>query len=215
MSGGAALALSGCGENRLAQTLVEAYRLTVGDHPNPGISRDSVGKLPYASITAKIGKGPRGLLILWRQEGDDLHWLSADGVVLVTRFGRIVKTAGLPETMRDTLSQDTDPVAAGLHLSNNLKSYRRTVDFEIADGNRLLLEIESEFATVRRENIKIVEIDFDTIAIMERGKGKTTNWSFENRYWVDPADGFVWRSSQWIARGFPPIVLEIAKPAAT
>ena len=74
------------------------------------------------------------------------------------------------------------------------------------------LKINSNFSYVRKETLRIVEIDFDTILVRENCQAKTVNWEFENLYWVDPADGFVWKSRQVIARGFPPVQFEILKP---
>ena len=109
------LALAGCGESKLARTIVDAYQLAIVGRPDVPINRSTVTNLPYASIAAKIGKGPKSLLILWRQEQDDLHWLSADNAAIVTRKGRVVKTAGLPEILVDTRSLSTDPVGRGLN----------------------------------------------------------------------------------------------------
>ena len=206
--------LTGCGENKLAQTITDAYKLTFVDQKGPNISRDAVSKLPYASITAKIGKGPRGLLILWLRKADDLYWLSADNVVIVTRLGRVVKTSGVPEEIRDTHATQSDPVALGLHDESHLKTFKRQVDLKENQRNLQTLEIASEFSQIRHETLKIVEINFDTILVSEKCVAKTVNWQFENLYWVDPADGFVWKSTQHIARSFPPVVIEVCKPAA-
>ena len=49
----------------------------------------------------KIGKGPKGLIILENINSEQLTWVSADGVFLVTRNGRITKTAGLNNNLID------------------------------------------------------------------------------------------------------------------
>jgi len=206
-----AIVLTGCGQSKVAQTAFDAYRIAFVGFPDVPISRTTVTNLPYASIGAKIGKGPRSLLILWRQENQDLHWMSADGVAIVTRRGRVVKTAGLPENMKDTRSVVEDPVHAGLHLAANRKSHTREVDF--SEPTRYGLLIDSVFAVVGPRIISIAEIEFDTLLVTERCQVKTLNWTFTNRFWVDPADGFVWRSEQTIARGFPAIAIDILKPA--
>ena len=206
------LALAGCGESNLARTVVDAYQLAIVGRPNVPISRSTVTSLPYASIAAKIGKGPRSLLILWRQEGDDLHWLSADDAAIVTRKGRIVKTAGLPETLLETRSRAADPVGAGLKSGTQSPIYVREIDLSPPPQFGLL--IESKIREIGPRTISIADIDFDTVLFYEHCTAQTLNWSFTNRYWVDPVDGFVWRSKQTIARGFPPIEIDILKPAA-
>ena len=76
------------------------------------------------------------------------------------------------------------------------------------------LNIESTFEVIGPRNITITEIEFDTILMVERNVAHSLNWTFQNRYWIDPFDGFVWKSRQHIARSFPPIDIEILKPAA-
>jgi hypothetical protein len=206
-----ALVLAGCGENKLARTVVDAYQLTVVGHPDVPISRSQVTNLPYASIAAKIGKGPRSLLVLWRRERDDLHWLSADNTVIVTRGGRVVKTSGLPESMRETRFMSPDPVAAGLQTHDTGNRIIREVD--LTDPLRYGLLVESYFEALGPEEISITDITFDTLRFAERCTIRNLNWSFTNLYWVDPADGFVWKSRQTIGRGFAPIEIEVLKPA--
>lgn len=207
-----ATSLTGCGESPLGSTVVEAYRLTVSGHPGVPIERANIAKIPYASMAAKIGKGPRSILILWQTgNGEDL-WLSADRAALVTRGGRIIRTAGLPENMRGTAFYGSDPLAAGLQDPANRIPHTRTIDFE--SGDRTTVALDAHFETVGPETVTIADIDFDTIEVRELCRARTENWSFTNRYWVDPADGFVWKSLQHIARSFPPIEIEILKPPA-
>jgi hypothetical protein len=129
----------------------------------------------------------------------------------VTRAGRVVKTAGLPETMRDTKSIRPDPLAVGLNSPEALRTFTRIVEM---DAPLYEMEISSHFELIGPRKITIAEIEFDTILYEEDCTAKTLNWTFKNRYWVDPADGFVWRSEQTIARSFPSIELEIFKPPA-
>ena len=194
-----------------AQNITRAVLFYLAGLPDYPISRDIVNNLPYASMAAKIGKGPHSLLVLWRRERDDLHWLSADNAVLVTRGGRVVKTAGLSENIRDTIFIGADPVAAGLHHGASGITSKRTLDIE---PGQYTLPVDSTFEVRGPRRITITEIDFDTILVVERNVAQTVNWSFNNLYWVDPADGFVWKSRQHIARGFPPAVIEMLKPAA-
>ena len=205
-----ATGLTGCGENPLGSTVVEAFRLTVSGHPGVPIERANIAKIPYASMAAKIGRGPRSILILWQTaNGEDL-WLSADRAALVLRGGRIIRTAGLPENMRGTEIYGRDPLVVGLHDPANRLPHTRTIDFEAT--NRVTVALDSRFETIGPEIITIADIDFDTIAVREVCRARTENWLFSNLYWVDPADGFVWKSVQHIARSFPPIETEILKP---
>lgn len=203
--------LAGCGENRLAQTISDAYKLSL-DQKGPPIARKTINNLPYAAISAKIGKGPRGLLILWRTENNAQLWLSVDNVIIITKNGRVVKTAGLPEQMVNTYHTNYDPVELGMHKTENLNNYVREVDFKETNGSPKTLKILSEFEIIGPKVINIVEIDFNTILIKETCNVQNINWKFENYYWVDPIDGIIWKSIQHIARSFPPITIETLKP---
>ena len=206
------LTVTGCGQSPLGANLFRAIQYSVAGLPDAPINRELVSNLPYASVAAKIGKGPRSLLILWRKDSiGDLHWVSADAATLVTRQGRVVKTAGFPENLRDTRFLVSDPVASGLHTLVDRRATSRTMDLDL--GNNYGLIVECEFRVEGEREIEITEIVFQTILVREQCSASTLNWLFTNLYWVDPTDGFVWRSRQHIARSFPPVVIETLKPA--
>ena len=209
-----ALCVAGCGTSNVAETVITAYRFAVSGQSGPLIDRETVSSLPYASIAAKIGKGPRSLLILWRQDRGELHWLSADGAAVVTKNGRVVKTAGLPETIRETGFLAPDPLEAGLHEASSFAVGRREIELEV-EGTRQRVFVDSTFRRIRPRRIEITEVELDTILVEEHCRATEISWKFQNRYWVDPFDGFVWRSEQTIARSFDQIMIEILKPAST
>ena len=155
----ASVLLSSCGENRLARTIIDAYKLTFQDRPSPPLTREYITKLPYASISAKIGKGPKSLLVLWRVENNEQFWLAADGVVLGIKKGRILKTAGLPETIIDTISIDTDPILLGLHKKENHLVFERNIDFKGKNSTYpKTIKIVSNFSYEGSQIVKIYDI---------------------------------------------------------
>jgi hypothetical protein len=209
--GGLASILTGCVESPVIVNAFEALKYSIVGFPDVPIKREAISKIPYASISAKIGIGPRSILILWRRENDDLHWISADRVVVVTRHGRVVKTFGLPENMKNTQELGADPVNRTLHLAKGQPTFNRSVDLDV--DNRYSIPIESVFEVVGAREITIAELKIKTILIVERNTARTVNWSFTNYFWVDAFDGFVWKSRQHIARNFDPIEIEVLKPA--
>ncbi len=210
--GGISTVLSSCAESPIIVNAYEALKYSIVGFPDAPISRKIVSKLPYASISAKIGIGPRSLLVLWRRERDDLHWISADRAIIVTRYGRVVKTYGLPENIKATQEIGVDPVNKTLHVPNSRPTFRRTIDIDI--DHRYSLPIESDFEAIGPREITIEEVKIKTILFAERNTARTINWSFTNYFWVDAFDGFVWKSRQHIARQFDPIEIEVLKPAA-
>lgn len=212
VSGIAALA-SGCVRDPMVFNAISVFKQLTSRAPDQEIDRATIAKVPYALVTAKIGKGPRAVLILSRREGQDLHWTSADKITLVTRQGRIVKTAGLRYDLAATQLSPSDPLSASPHTLTEPVRFRRTVDLRAANGY-LTVPIDSTTETIGPERIEIVELEFDTILIKETCRARSVNWRFENLYWVDVYDGFVWKSIQHVARDVPPIEMQTLKPAS-
>ena len=74
----------------------QAIKNAVKGYENTLITSELVNNIPYASSLIAIGKGPSGLMILEsKQEGRSV-WVTADGVYLVLKKGKIIETKGLP-----------------------------------------------------------------------------------------------------------------------
>lgn len=207
-----AATVSGCAVNRTMQLNAEALRLAIKGAPDVPLTRAGVNQIPYATIGAKIGKGPRSLLVLGRVAGDDLHWISADRAALVTRHGRLVASAGLPHNLTATRTVEPDPVATGLHRLQGTRSATRLVD--ITPGNLFSMPVYAELQVLGRERIQVLELDFDTLVVTEWCRVPLLEWEFENRFWVDARTGFVWRSVQHLSPEVPEVRIEVFKPAA-
>lgn len=151
------------------------------------------------------------MLVLGRIDGPELHWISTDRAAVVTRGGRVVRTFGFPENLRETRYDGEDPVDGHLHALSGTRAFTRYVDLD--PEHRYGVPIDSTFETLGAEKIRIVELDFDVIRVRERNVARVVNWEFENEYWVDVGDGFVWRSRQHIARTFPALQYDVLKPA--
>lgn len=203
--------LSGCGRFAMPP-VVDSLRLAWKGVPDTPISRDQIDRLPYASIYAKAGQGPRSLLVLGRYDQEDLHWISADRGVLVTRNGRLVKTVGFPTDLIETIMVDKDPIISGqLDLPPDA-TYRRTVD--IMPGTHFQVQVTSRFEKLGKQVIVILGKEYETLVIRELAEAPVLGWKFENTYWADLHSGFIWRSIQHYAPDLPPIEIEVLKPAS-
>lgn len=177
--------------------------------PDAPITPEYVANLPYASMTAKIGRGQRSLLVLAEYDGPDLRWVAANDAALVTRNGRLVKTAGLDRNLRDTVGLEDDPIAAatfefaGLHL--------RKVD--LWSERRFGVPIESTFEVIGRQTISILDNGHDTLVVRERNRAQSVRWSFDNIFWLDFQTGFAWKSLQHFDPSTAAVELQITKPA--
>jgi hypothetical protein len=212
LTGGLGAVAAGCVESPVIKNAAQVARNAVVGNPDLPLQRTTISKLPYASMTARVGKGPQALLILGRVEGREQHWLSTDRAAVVTRGGRVVRTFGFPENLRETRLGGEDPVDGRLHALAGTSPFTRYLDLD--PERRYGVPVDSTFETVGPEKIRIVELDFDVIHVRERNVARVVNWEFENEYWVDAGDGFVWRSRQHIARGFPALQYDILKPSS-
>ena len=233
--GTTALLLGGCLTSPIMGNAFNVVKAQLFGYPDLPLPRSTIAKLPYASMTARIGGGPQALLLLARSQGREQHWISGlDRSVLVLSGGRVVKTFGFPENLKNTRNQGHDPVDRALHKLPRPEPWgqagqtgqpepprqpvrhSRYIDLDLGPAMAPYygLVIDSEFHSLGPRKVRIVELEFNTILVREQNSARGLNWKFENLYWVDPADGFVWKSIQHIARSFPPVQFEILKPPA-
>lgn len=203
---------SGCAQTEIpaVRDLRAIWQILSGTHPESPIARADIDKLSYATMRAKIGRGPRGLLALGRYEGQNLHWYSRDGALFVTRNGRVLQTAGLPENLKGTQWEKEDPVGTGLQKLTGPTEFIRWIDTDYE--NRYQMKIISKFELIRREQITILDRSYNTIYGREINRAPDIGWKFTNLYWIDENSGFVWKSRQHIARSFGALELEVLKP---
>ena len=104
------LSLNACAsidKSRIAPGYVEAFKaikqVLTGYENN--IEPQMIKNIPYASMLVKIGNGPTALMILESITEEGYSWVSADGVYLVTRNGKIIKTYGAPKPLKHTEHQ--------------------------------------------------------------------------------------------------------------
>lgn len=183
------------------------------EKPYPVTARE-IDELPYATMGLRFGGGDPAVLVLAEYDGEDLHWSSADRVIFVTRRGWLVKTVGLPR----------DIVATQWHGENPLPGLARGEVFE--PGSRMLrtldlrprdefgVAVESQFEVLGRETLEVLGRRRETICLREKASVRRWRWTADNRFWVDPASGRVWRSSQQFCPELPPLVFDVLKPAA-
>ena len=215
LAAGLGLAVAACGRSSVVSDALKGFQAATFGGPDLPLTRDQIANLPYASIRARVGKGPDALMILGRVDGPDLHWVSADRIVFATRNGRIVKTANLPlDNVRETrFGPNGDPVTNSLHLLGTEGTHaERFVDFQF--DRRYGTRVVSRFDLVGEERLIILDLAFDCVLVRESGRSLDHNWQFENRYWAEASTGFVWKSMQSVTRDLPPISIEVLKAAA-
>tara|TARA_B100001093_G_scaffold466872_1_gene485642 strand:- start:302 stop:988 length:687 start_codon:yes stop_codon:yes gene_type:complete len=195
--------------NKIAPGYKESYQAiknAVFGFPDNEISPSLVNNIPYASMLLKIGKGPSGLLILEsKTTGGRYTWLSADGIYIVTKEGRIVSTGGLPNNLIDQIIPNEDFAKL---LEGNKKELKYYYSFDKPLLRNLDLKINYEEGNL--EEVIILGQKRKLRVIYEVGKNDYLGWNFKNKYWVDE-ENFVWKSEQTISPKLPVLRIEITK----
>ena len=214
VTAGIGLFLSGCSGTRLTanfspvfSNLGSAFSLALRGLPDATISPEYVAKLPYACIGAKIGRGQRSLLVLGRYDGEERHWISADRAVVVTRNGRVTRLFGVGSDLKETRDIEGDPVASATFNFDGRHS--RSVD--LVTNNQFGIPVESTFELLGRQTISVLETQHDTVAVVEHCSARTVRWNFENQFWFDFDNGYVWKSVQHFVPERDPIEIEVFK----
>ena len=198
--------IAACTTSPVLTSALNNVRIASVGFPDTPVTRAQVDASPYASLFARIGKGPRSLLVLAEVAGPELRWLSADKAMLVTRQGRIVKTAGLTDDLTATRFARGGDVLGREASCLSGASLERLIDLQARF--RYGTPILSSFRLEGPEEITILERRYNTVRVVEKNHCPLLDWTFENTWWVDATTGFVWKSLQWVTPDMP--VFEVA-----
>ena len=174
------------------------------------ITREEINNNPYGTISINYeSKAPSIMVLGYVNFENELQYMSSNDLSIVTRFGRIIKTIGFTEDLVDTIFVGSDPLEDKPHLIKNSVKYTRIVSFggDVPWQGNLQCEVVNEGP----ELITVVELDFETIRLVEECKGVKW-WRVKNTFWVDAYSGLVWKSYQILFTKEPRIELNTLKP---
>jgi hypothetical protein len=163
-----------------------------------------INKIPYASMLVRIGKGPSALMILESISNNNYTWVSADGIYLVTNNGRVIKTSGLPNNLKDEISSFE---GWDKEIYNDLEFYSY-VSFDKPVLNNL--RISSKYTKEGKRKIKLAIGSKNLHLIEQIISSPDIAWFEKNKFWVDDLH-YPWKSIQYISPKLPPIYIEITK----
>ena len=179
------------------------------DYPR---TREQVEALPYAQLAVRIGSGSHGIMVLNKKSGDDLYWLSANRVLLVTRKGRLVRTVGLPVDLLGARVRDRDLLDHYNPDKPEIDGFETTVTVDIGTSYGAILK--SRYRVEGSETIQILGETYDTLRVREEIDCESWSWRANNIHWLSKRSPMIWRSRQNLFKGQPPIELEILKRPA-
>ena len=165
--------------------------------------------MPYASMGVRLGTGPQIMIILAGDAGGQQLWTSAAKIAMTTQNGRIVRTAGFGHDLGGyyvwrCLRRGEWFAAQTRALASRFPGSQTVFRSDPVPGQ----------AEAGEETIAILGKDIRTLRIDESCSSQSSqlDWSFENTYWVDPANGLVWRSIQHVHPQLDAIETEILRP---
>src|ERR1700750_2663618 len=178
-----AFALSGC--SSVSRGSLEAVRLAVqGEKVEPTAA--SVAAVPYFQLQANA-PGGEAILILAHAEHGELGWYGVSHDIVFTRDGLLVKTVGLPQNLDDSAIPAPDPFQTGLQRLGAPLEYTRRMDW--SPGYRYGVLLHAHLQPGAMEDVEILGTVHHLRRFDERISAPGIHMT--NRYWVDPADGFI------------------------
>lgn len=197
----AVLTLVGC--SPIMQGSLDTLRSAVAKPPELVVTRDEVFARPYYQLRLDSPWGS-ALMALGRVEGSREYWATSTGQVLLIEHGLVRRVFGFPQTLEDTRfvneEQDggsgggTDPFSRGLHQIEDGALSVRELDW--MPGYRYGVQVQSRFSRGLSETVKVLDESRELLRIDELISAKNADFTVLNRYWVDPADGFIFVSEQ-------------------
>lgn len=193
----ASLLLAGC--TSVSRSTVDTMRLAWQGTPKLSPTAEQVHAKPYFQMRAITAHGD-AILILGNIVGARQYWYGTGGAALVLEDGRIVQTIGLAENLDGSrINSANDPFAHGLHALGATTSYDRVDDW--SPGYRYGVPIHATLKPADETSIDILGTAHRVRLVTEEVAAKAAGYRVRNRYWVDPADGFVWMSEQEVMPG--------------
>lgn len=202
-------ALAGCAQDSTLGMLRDSFAATVGGDEAYPRTRQQVDDLAYAQLGVRIGRGGRGIMVLNEIRGDDLYWISANRILLVTRKGRIVRTVGFPSDLLGTrlFGQDLLDAYDFEHPQIDGLETSRSIDTAAAHGET----VRARFRVDGSETLTILDRPFETLRVLEEAHYGANRWKATNLYWLSKRSALIWQSRQFVVDGSPAIELQLLK----
>lgn len=190
------LGLHGCSD--LSRSSISTIRLAMHGKPEINPSAAEVAAKPYYQMLATSPEGS-AVLILGNLDGRRQAWYGNHGVVVFIEHGRVVQTTGLIQNLDGLQLPADDPFAGGLQKLTAPVTYLAGMDW--SPGYRYGVPVETTLTPAGHEQIRILDTTHDVLRVDEQLDAPAMHYRATNHYWVDPRDGFVWKSEQQVAPG--------------
>lgn len=215
------LLIAACGGR--VDGMKETFRYSIYGVPDVTLSPEEMASLKYASQYIKLTEQPRAVVVLGFNDNKDYHWLSGEKETVVTRYGRLVRTAGLDKgddnidsDIRYVHNIEQDPLKC-LVQKADYETCNKNWDsqVEIGDGSHTKrFSIKTEIAGISSTTVTLPNKEkVDAIKVEEKltATNHKTTKQFNNTFWLDNQNQRVLKSEQGLVPGFPVMQMEELK----
>lgn len=187
------LLLAGCGA--VAQASLKSMGIVMRGKPDVVVDADAVAAGRYPQIKVN---GPEGgaILVLGNIDGGRQAWYSSDRNIVFLQQGLVVATHGGRTELRGMSILGNNPFADLRSAAPGTAVLRR---YDMMPGYRYGVPVTGTLQPLGHERLDILGKSRNLLHVEESLQGK--DWSATNHYWVDPSNGFIWKSVQAIAPG--------------
>ena len=179
-----AVMLTGCAGNDPERDMLLSFvqNYLTGTHEKVSVSQ--AAGVPYASLGLEFGSGPQVLLVLGMGRGGERDWYAGEAIFVRTQAGRVLRTAGFPNDL------------GGISLAPGVPGQANEIAYTVDLPDMAVFGAAAQCMRTQAgdETLRILETNIATRHIVERCEVPAIDWKFNNDYWVDPADGYVWRT---------------------
>ena len=204
----ATLLLAGCSTSM--QKTIETFGYVFNKPDDIVLTSSELRALPYASAYIKVGDVPQALVILAYVDGPRMSWVSADGVMFVTQYGRLIKTVGLPNDLRYLGSLDKDPLK-----TSRLDKTPSMVWYSVAEWSKKYTSgypLSMHYTQRGNEVLNIMDHSYKTTIVEEHVVTAPDEERWLNLFWIDEQTGQVRKFQQQLGPSLPMIEMTFLKP---
>ncbi|MCW2064728.1 UNVERIFIED_ORG: hypothetical protein M2420_000047 [Stenotrophomonas maltophilia] len=196
----ALVAATSCGV--VGKTSVKSVQIALQGKPDVEPTAAQVAANRYPQIKV-VGPAGGAVLVLGNIDSGRQAWYSSERSIVFLRDGIVVGTHRSTPELQDMTIEGESPFHVLHRIADGTTVQRR---YDAMPGYRYGMNVTGTLATLGREKVRILESDRDLLHVLERLSGN--GWKRDNHYWVDPANGFIWKSIQAIA---PDTSLEVVQ----
>lgn len=156
--------------------------------------RDSAADLIYV----QIGKRAQITMALAFIENGEYKWVSQDGVMFITKNGRLVRTVGLDRNLLYSSNLANDPLNLPSSYKQTVK-WDRVIDTEFGEYG---VKLSSDTSIIINQSIIIQNSALITKKYSEKVKynsAKDGKRKWQNSFWIHQSSGQLLKSSQKIS----------------